>query len=82
MRQETQGLSTLPVIRVISTPIPSARLSRDLAAQLRAMYEDLLREPVPERLLATAGLSQAGTNSPSTQEMRDGPATSASGVDR
>ena len=82
MRQESQGFSTLPAIRVISTPIPSARLSRDLAAQLRAMYEDLLREPVPERLLAAAGLSQTGTNSLATKEMGDGAATSASGVDR
>lgn len=82
MRQETQGFSTLPVIRVISTPIPSARLSRDLGAQLRAMYEDLLREPVPERLLVAAGLAEAGATSPSTKETRDGAAASPCGVDR
>jgi hypothetical protein len=69
-------------IRVVSTPVPAGRLYRDLTVQLRAMYDDLLSEPLPERLMATAGLCDNGAVSLCTREMSDGAATIASGVDR
>ena len=52
MQHGSPAPSFVPVIRVVSTPVPPGRLSRDLAVQLRAMYDDLLSEPVPDRLLA------------------------------
>ena len=67
MRQETHAPPSIPVIRVISTPIPSARLTRDLAVQLRAMYDDLLREPLPDRFRAMIGFADVGTSTPLTK---------------
>jgi hypothetical protein len=69
-------------IRVVSTPVPTGRLFRDLTVQLRAMYDDLLNEPLPERLIAWAGLCENGAASLCTKETSDGAATIASGVDR
>ena len=69
-------------IRVVSTPVPMGRLYRDLTAQLRAMYDDLLNEPLPERLVGWAALCETGTASLCTQETSDGATTIASGVDR
>ena len=69
-------------IRVVSIPVPTVRLYRDLTDQLRAMYDDLLSEPLPERLIAQAGLCEDGATSLCTREMSDGAATIASGVNR
>jgi hypothetical protein len=46
------------------------------------MYDDLLNEPLPERLIAWAGLCENGAASLCTKETSDGAATIASGVDR
>ena len=69
-------------IRVLSVPVPTRRLYRDLTVQLRAMYDDLLSAPLPEELMARAGLCQNGAISLCTRETSDGAATIASGVDR
>jgi hypothetical protein len=80
MRQESQGSSGPPVIRVVSTPVPPRRLYGDLTAQLRALYDDLLSEPVPGRLVAL--VARSDDTVPSEEEMSHGAATIASGVDR
>ncbi len=69
-------------IRVVSTPVPPGRLFRDLAARLRALYDGVLSEPVPDRLLAVAGSLHDRNDDPSRQEMSDGAATIAGGVGR
>ena len=37
-------------LRVITIPVPRVRLMLDLSPQLRTLYDDLLDEPLPERL--------------------------------
>jgi hypothetical protein len=80
MHQDVQGPSRLPAIRVVSTPIPPRRLYGDLTLQLGALYDDLLSDPVPGALGALAARFDEAT--PSEEEMSDGAATIASGVDR
>jgi hypothetical protein len=79
MRQDVQGPSPLPPIRVVSTPIPPRRLYSDLTLQLRALYDDLLSDPVPGSLVALVDRFAA---SDSEEEMNDGAEAIASGVDR
>ena len=55
MRRESHVASSPAAIRVVSTPLPPGRLTRDLGVRLRALYDGLLNEPLPERLLAVAG---------------------------
>ena len=52
MQQGSHEPSGLAAVRVISTPVPPRRLFGALGVQLRAVYDDLLAEPVPGRLLA------------------------------
>ncbi len=81
MRPESHARSSPVGIRIVSTPLPPGRLTRDLGVRLRALYDGILNEPLPDRLLAVAGsLDQHG--GPSRQEMSDGPATIARGVGR
>jgi hypothetical protein len=40
----------LPKIRVISVPIAKVVLLGHIAHQLRSYYQDLMDEPIPERL--------------------------------
>ena len=54
MRATSQEARVLPAVRVVSTPVPQRRLYGDLAEQCRAMFDDVLAEPVPEGLLALA----------------------------
>lgn len=57
MRATSQEARVLPAVRVVSTPVPQRRLYGDLAEQCRAMFDDVLAEPVPEGLLALAVLT-------------------------
>ncbi len=57
MRAASQEARILPAVRVVSTPVPQRRLYGDLAEQCRAVFDDVLAEPVPDRLLALAVLS-------------------------
>jgi hypothetical protein len=82
MLHENSPATCPSAIRVISVPVPTGRLYRDLTVQLRAMYDDLLSEPLPAQLIARAGLCQNGAPTLYTREMSDGAATIASGVDR
>jgi hypothetical protein len=80
MHQDVQGPPRLPAIRVVSTPIPARRRYGDLTLQLRALYDELLGDPVPGALGALLARFEGAT--PSEEEMSDGAATIASGVDR
>jgi hypothetical protein len=48
----TDHIATGPSrIRVIAVPLPPSRLVRDLAGQVRSLFADLVREPVPGQLV-------------------------------
>jgi hypothetical protein len=40
----------LPNIRVISTPVANVILLRCIGSQLRAHYDDLMDQPIPDHL--------------------------------
>jgi hypothetical protein len=52
MQRGTHEPSDFAAIRIVATPVPPRRLYAELTLQLRAMYDDLLTEPVPGHLLA------------------------------
>ncbi len=67
MQRGTHEPSGFAAVRIVATPVPPRRLYAQLTLQLRAMYDDLLTEPVPGHLLAL--LTPPDVTTPSVEEM-------------
>jgi hypothetical protein len=49
-------------VRVIAVPVPRIRLLHSVEARLREMYEGLLHEPVPARMIDVVRRHEAAFN--------------------
>ena len=52
MRARSEESRALPAVRVVATPVPARRLYGACVSQMRALFDDVLSEPLPPHLVA------------------------------